>query len=93
MMSITRADGLLEVTLERDRHMSIQMTGITGVTLSAEKLPCGRMAHALHLISNCESSPVRLDGSLVELSALHQYVLETMLDTNLDCPVGTARVH
>ena len=78
MMSITRAEAMIEIVLDETRRVSIDTNAVQCAMLTADRLACGRIIHAVLLAQRSGSVPLRIDGSLAELSVVHQYVIENM---------------
>ena len=79
MMMITRTESRIEFGLGQQKAVSIDVARITGALLAAERAANGRIVHALLLLTDGGSDPVRIEGSAIELSEVHGYVIETML--------------
>ena len=78
MLSITRAEGAIEVAFGETRRLSVAVDEIATAMLSAERAPCGRLRHVLTLDGGGRWSPILLEASLDELTLIHQYVIESM---------------
>ena len=90
MMSITRTASLIEIALDESRRIAFDTSAIKCAMLTADRLPCGRVVHAVLLAQAAGEAPLRIDGSLAELGVIHQYVMESMMDGGrADCMEGT----
>lgn len=87
MLMITRTESTIELGRADARTIRIDVGYITGAMLAAERAPCGRVRHALLLMTGCGSDPVRIEGSSAELAEVHQYVIETMQAIPSNIPV------
>jgi hypothetical protein len=86
MMMITRTESSIEFGLGETKRLSIDVSCINGAMLAAERMPCGRIGHALVLnVAGC-ADPVRIDGGAIELTEVHSYVVETMLQLGAAIP-------
>ena len=79
MMLITRTESRIEFEIGESQSSSIEVDRLTGVMLVARRAPCGRIFHALMLLVDGDTDPIRIEGSPFELTEIHQYVVETML--------------
>jgi hypothetical protein len=78
-MMITRTETSIEFGLGESKRLSIDVSCINGAMLAAERMPCGRICHALVLNVAGSVEPVRIDGGAIELTEVHSYLVETML--------------
>ncbi len=92
MMMITRTESHIEFGLGGSRSVSIDVGSITGAMLAAERLPSGRVHHALLLMTGVGSDPIRIEGELLELAEVHCYLVETMIDAG-EAETAFASVH
>ncbi len=92
MMMITRTESRLEFGVGEQKSVSINVDRITCAMLAAERLPCGRVIQALYLTVADGCDPIRIDGSPMELTEVHQYVIETMVSVGAGAAVPR-RVH
>ena len=81
MMSISRSDNRIEIAFSETRRVAMPGDAIHGAMLTSERLPCGRVAHAVLVSYGAAASPARIDGSLAEVAAVHDYVLERMMES------------
>ena len=79
MMTISCSGSLVDITLGETRRVSVEMYGVAAMMLLAERRPCGRIGHSLVVASSQGAEPVRIDGSLAELSAIHEVLMEKLL--------------
>ena len=79
MLMITRTDTTIELARAGTVTVCIDVARVSGVMLAAERMPCGRICHALLLMTGKGHDPIRIDGTAAELIELHHYVVETML--------------
>lgn len=76
MLSMTLADGFLELSLA-ERRLTIDVAAMSGAMLATERSPCGRVGHAL-VLSDPGGNTTRIDGSLDQLGMIHQRVIELL---------------
>ncbi len=79
MLMITRTDNLIEFGYGETTTIAIDLANITGSMLAAERLPCGQLHYALLLATATNRDPVRIEGEHDVLAAVHQYVIDTLL--------------
>ena len=78
MLMITRTESTIELGRGETRPISIDVGRICSAMLAAERAPCGRIFHALLLMIGSGVDPIRIEGSWLELTEVHQYIVETM---------------
>lgn len=83
MMTISCSGSYVDITLGESRRVSVEMHGVAAMMLLAERRPCGRIGHSLVVASSQGAEPVRIDGSLAELGAIHEVLMEKLLSERL----------
>ena len=91
MLSMCCSENLIEITFASSRRIAVDRSGLGAVSMVAERLPCGRVGHAL-LVMGTGCEPVRIDGCADEIGALHQVLVEMLVASSAPRDCG-ARVH
>ena len=92
MLMITRTDSTIELSRSGAEKVRIDVARVSGVMLAAERMPCGRVCHALLLMTGKGFDPIRVEGAAMELLELHHYVVETMNDEHDSEPATPPRL-
>jgi hypothetical protein len=79
MMTISCSGSQVDISLGETRRVSVEMRGVAALMLLAERRPCGRIGHTLVVASSQGTDPVRIDGSLAELGAIHEVLMEKLM--------------
>ncbi len=79
MMTISCSGSQVDISLSETRRVSVEMHGVAAMMLLAERRPCGRIGHTLVVASSQGAEPVRIDGSLAELGAIHEVLMEKLI--------------
>ena len=93
MMMITRTASMIEFGSAESQTIRIDVERITGAMLAAERAPCGRIFHTLILSTGPGIDPIRIEGAPIELTEVHQYVIETMLSIRTPAEVTLASTY
>ncbi len=81
MLMVTRTDSVVEVGNADRRFAAFDAGHVTSAMLCVERAACGRIIQALVLAFGDGVQPLRLEGSPMELAAVHQTVAEVMQDS------------
>jgi hypothetical protein len=79
MLMITRTESLIEIGRGEGRAVALDVSGLLAVSLATERMACGRIRRVLAVEFGDGRPVLRIDGSPVELAALHDTVTEMML--------------